>query len=49
MITLENIDALLKTLHSSSAVQEVGEVERVVGLMIESKGPNAKLGDSFCN
>jgi flagellum-specific ATP synthase len=39
------MDALLKTIESTQSCPAIGVVEDVVGLVIESQGPPAKLGD----
>jgi flagellum-specific ATP synthase len=40
-----SLDGLMRLMEKTPRCAEIGTVERVVGLLIESKGPQAKLGD----
>lgn len=40
-----NLDTIQSVLEKTSPYRELGRVEEVIGLVIESKGPKAKLGD----
>lgn len=40
-----NVDYLLESLHSIDSFKRYGKVIRVIGLMIESKGPKTSIGD----
>lgn len=40
-----DLEAAQQLIASEAAVQEIGTVDEVIGLVIESKGPKAKIGD----